>query len=95
MPPSVFEQLNNLPNVGVFFGRYETSALFPVRRNSSNTGRRTQVGSQVLTATVGQNMPLRNLSEPVTITFNLQTRQGMVSLKSTVVAITKNPAEFI
>ena len=78
LPPSLFEELNNLPNVGVFFGRYETSILFPLDRMSSN-GRQTQVGSQVLAATVGQNLSLRNLSEPVTITLKLQTREGLVS----------------
>ena len=78
LPPSLFDELNNLPNVGVFFGRYETSTLFPVGRVSNN-GRQTQVGSQVLAATVGQNLSLRNLSEPVTITLKLQTRGGLVS----------------
>ena len=80
LPPSLFEELNNLPNVGIFFGRYENSTLFPVRRNITN-GRLTQVGSQVLAATVGQNLPLRNLPEPVTITLSLKLpiRGGMVS----------------
>ena len=78
LPPSLFEELNNLPNVGVFFGRYETSTLFPVGRNISN-GRQTLVGSQVLAATVGQNLSLRNLPEPVTVTLKLQTREVLVS----------------
>ena len=78
LPPSLFEELNSLPNVGVFFGRYETSTLFPVRR-ASNNGRQTQVGSQVLAATVGQNLRLQNLSEPVTVTLKLQSREGLVS----------------
>ena len=79
LPPSLFEELNNLPNVGVFFGRYEMPTLFPVGGSSSNGARRTQVGSQVVAATVGQNLPLQNLSEPVTITLKLQTGVGLVS----------------
>ena len=80
LPPSIFghEILTDHPNVGVFFGRYENSTLFPVRRNITN-GRLTQVGSQVLAATVGQNLPLRNLPEPVIITLQLQIREGLVS----------------
>ncbi len=79
LPPSLFEELNDRPNVGVFFGRYETSVLFPVGGNNNNDVRITQVGSQVVAATVGQSLPLRNLSEPVTITLKLQTGGGMVS----------------
>ena len=75
LPPSLFEQLNNLPNVGAFFGRYETATLFPV----GGSNNRTQVGSQVVAATVGQNLPLRNLPEPVTIILKLQSGIGLVS----------------
>ena len=79
LPPSLFEQLNNLPNVGAFFGRYERPTLFPVGGSNNNGARRTQVGSQVVAATVGQNLPLRNLPEPVTIILKLQSGGGLVS----------------
>ena len=78
LPPSWFETLTDRPRVGVFFGRYETSSLFPVGRNASN-GRLPQIGSQVVAATVGQNLPLQNLLEPVTVTLKPQIREGLVS----------------
>ena len=76
LPPSLFGTLAeiNLPTIGVFFGRYETPTLFPVGRNITN-GRETQVGSQVIAATVGQNLPIQNLSEPVIITLKTQINQ--------------------
>jgi hypothetical protein len=78
LPPSLFETLTDRPSVGVFFGRYEMSSLFPVGRNASN-GRLPQIGSQVVAATVGQNLPLQNLPEPVTVTLKPQIREGLVS----------------
>ena len=82
LPPSLFETINNRPNIGIFFGRYEVATLFPVSRGNNNgeqTSRQTQVGSQVLAATVGQNLPLQNLSEPITVTLKLQNRGELVS----------------
>ena len=83
LPPSIFESFNNRASVGVFFGRYEVATLFPIDRGNNNSepvSRQTQVGSQVLAATVGQNLHLQNLSEPVTVTLKLQNREGLVSL---------------
>ena len=78
LPPSLFEKLTDRPSVGLFYGRYETPSLFPVGRNASN-GRLPQIGSQVVAATVGQNLPLQNLLEPVAVTLKPQIRGGLVS----------------
>lgn len=81
LPRSVFQQINDSENVGVFFGRYEAATLFPVEGRSaiSNTARRqAQVCSRVLAATVGQNVSIQNLEEPVTVLLRLQSKEGMV-----------------
>ena len=79
LPPSLFQTISDNTNLGVFFGRYETATLFPVDRGTSqsSTSRRTQVCSQVVAATVGQNMRLKNLEQHVTVTLRLQNKQGV------------------
>ena len=81
LPPSLFEKIKDQENVGVFFGRYETATLFPLSRDNGNvdTMRQTQVCSQVVAATVGQNLRLQNLTQPVTVTLKLLNKQGTVS----------------
>ena len=81
LPPSLFQTISGRANLGVFFGRYERATLFPVGRRMSenNNSRRMQVCSQVVAATVGQNMQLQNLEQPVIVTLRLQTKQGNVS----------------
>ena len=80
LPRSVFQQINNSENVGVFFGRYEAATLFPVDGGSatSSVRRQAQVCSHVLAATVGQNVSIQNLEEPVTVLLRLQSKEGMV-----------------
>ena len=82
LPDSLFQVVNDSGNVGVFFGLYQTSILFPVGGGStdSNAPRQPQVCSQVLAATVGQNMSLQNLEQSVTVTFRLQEKEGMVRM---------------
>ena len=81
LPPSLFQTFSGRTNLGVFFGRYERATLFPVdgRTSGNNSSRRTQVCSQVVAATVGRNMQLRNLEQPVVVTLRLQIKQGNVS----------------
>ena len=79
LPSSLFQKIRDEENVGVFFGRYETATLFPFRGGNSNAQRRTQVCSQVVAATVGQNLQLQNLEQPVTVTLKLLNKQGTVS----------------
>ena len=80
LPQSVFQQINDSENVGVFFGRYEAATLFPVDRGNiaSSVRRQAQVCSRVLAATIGQNVSIQNLEEPVTVLLRLQSKEGMV-----------------
>ena len=75
LPATLFERVDQ-ENVGVFFAFYETATLFPVGGQNTisdgNTSRQTQVGSQVVAATIDSNQELTNLENPVTIVFRLQ-----------------------
>ena len=83
LPASIFEQINNRSNIGLFFAFYDSSSLFPI---SEETGSMTSdsliknvVGSQVLAATVGSGINFQNLSDTITIVFRLQVPKGSVS----------------
>ena len=86
LPASLFKRITSA-NVGVFFGLYKNATLFPVdgEKADNSASRRTQVGSQVLAATVGQNVSLQNLAqtESVTVVLRLQYKEGTVSLITT------------
>lgn len=82
LPGSLFQQIDNRTNIGVFFALYNSSVLFPVNGGGnidSSFPRRTAVGSRVLAATVGPGLVFQNLTEPVTIVFRLQPAEGQVS----------------
>ena len=74
LPASLFRRVNDRENVGVFFTFYESATLFPVGGGSSDREalRQTQVGSQVLAATVDSAKELIDLEESVTIVFRLK-----------------------
>ena len=78
LPASLFQQLGNGTNVGIFFGLYETASLFPVK-GANFSSKREEVYSHVLAATIGQNLTIQNLEEPVNITFKVQSEEGRVS----------------
>lgn len=75
LPASLFKHVSK-PNVGMFFGLYENATLFPVGGASTDSSapRQPQVCSHILSATVGQNVDLRDLSleESVMLTFRLE-----------------------
>ena len=81
LPASLFVQINNRSNIGLFFAFYESSSLFPIGKETDSPGSpiRNVVGSQVLAATVGSGINFQNLSETVTIVFRLQVPEGSVS----------------
>ena len=82
LPASLFEQIDDRDNVGVFFALHEASTLFPVGGDFSgtfNSSRKTSVGSHILAATVGPGINFQNLDKPVTILFRLQITKGNVS----------------
>ena len=81
LPQSLFQTLNDSANnIGVFYGLYETATLFPVGGGNTDTSapRQLQVCSHVLATTVGQNVTIRNLEEPVTVMLRLREKEGMV-----------------
>ena len=80
LPQSLFQTINDSANIGVFYGLYETATLFPVspRNTDGSAPRQTQVCSRVLATTVGQNVTIVNLKEPVVVTLTLQDKEGMV-----------------
>lgn len=81
LPASLFERIDDSPNIGIFFAFYESPSLFPVGRDTDIPSSPIQnvVGSQVLAATVGSDINLQNLSEAVTIVLRLQVPKGSVS----------------
>ena len=76
LPASLFQQIDDRPNIGIFFALYESPSLFPVAEDTNSTTssspKRKMVGSQVLAATVGFGIDFQNLSEDVTVAFQLQ-----------------------
>ena len=77
LPATLFQQIIDHKNVGIFFAVYSTPVLFPVKQgnkvNSFSTSQ-TVVGSHVLAATVGEpKLRFENLKENVTVVFRLTT----------------------
>ena len=83
LPASLFQTIDGSSNVGVFYGIYNSSILFPVsasQGNDTSADRQTQVVSNVVAVTVGRNdVPFQNLPEPVMIVLRLQKEEEMVS----------------
>ena len=79
---SLFERVKNKPNVGMTFGFYNETILFPVREGSveskSTEGRQTQVGSLIASVIVGVNQTFQDLRDPVINTFRLRIPPEMV-----------------
>lgn len=74
LPASLFKRVNDQESVGIFFALYEMATLFPVGggRMDLNAPVQTQVGSQVVAATVESSTELVDLEEPVTLAFRRQ-----------------------
>ena len=79
LPATLFQRVDNQESVGVFFAFYETATLFPVSVQSQNAIiedgeiiRETEVGSQIVAATIDSDQEIIDLEDPVTIMFRLQ-----------------------
>ena len=83
LPASLFQRIDNRPNVGLFSALYKTPTLFQVgeQSNGSTLPRQTVVGSDIIAATVGLGLNFQNLDEPVTILFRLQVPEERVSVQ--------------
>lgn len=78
LPPSLFKRVND-SNISIFFGFYETAALFPINITSSTT-RQTLVTSPVIAATVVPSLEDLTDTENITITFRLPNNTDMVCM---------------
>lgn len=75
LPMSLFGNVNDYQNIGMFFTFYNMSTLFPVgeRDTENSVPSRVKVGSSVIAATVGgDNLIFGNLTEPVKISFRIR-----------------------
>ena len=82
LPASLFQRFDDHESVGVFFAFYEMATLFPVGSRSADDevspGLQTQVGSQVVAATVNSSNELIDLEDPVILVFRRQLTPGQV-----------------
>ena len=75
LPASLFQNIIDREDVGIFFALYNTSTLFPVNGGiNRNNSRRREVGSRVLAATVGPGLNFQNLTENVIIVLRQTTK---------------------
>lgn len=86
LPPNLFQEITDRTQVGVFFGLYNESTLFPVRTRedvaSAVPDRTTIVGSPIIAATVGPGLSFNNLQPPVEVNLRIPTEiNGSVSLE--------------
>ena len=77
LPFSVFANIRNQTEVGLFFVLYRKSTLFPLRDRANATGvvdgRTTIVASSIIAATVGLGLSFKNLEPPVVINLSIAT----------------------
>lgn len=82
LPPSLFTNINNRSQEGIFFALYTQSTLFPIQVTENTTGavasRSTVVGSTIIAATVGSGLSFNNLEPPVEINLRISTTNESV-----------------
>ena len=75
LPSSLFENITDFDNIGVFFTFYGMSTLFPVGEREpfkNDIPSRVKVATQVIGSTVGgDNFTFENLSEAIEVSFKL------------------------
>ena len=81
LPASLFQTITNQEDIGIFFALYNASTLLPVNGGYSHDAPiRTEVGSHILAAIVGPGLNFSNLTENVTIVFELVTTDSEVAM---------------
>ena len=76
LPASLFQNISNREDVGIFFALYNTSTLLPVNGGiNRNASRQREVGSRILAAIVGPGLNFSNLVENITIVLQLITTE--------------------
>ena len=82
LPPSLFMQISETDanSTGLVFTVYRRSTLFPVgRKTSSNSmaGTITEVGTNIIAASVGRDAEFENLRDPVMIILRLESQNNV------------------
>ena len=71
LPASLFQQIDNRTTIGIFFALYDTPTLFPINEERSVHSNETDVGSSVLSITVGPGLNFQELEHNITIILRL------------------------
>ena len=71
LPASLFQQIDNRTTIGIFFALYDTPILFPVNGEKSVHSDETDVGSPILSITVGPGLDFQKLEHNITIVLRL------------------------
>ena len=88
LPASLFHQINDHTSIGIFFMLYETTTLFPVDDEESVNSNETEVGSHVLSVTVGSGLNFQDLLHNITILLRLTSNNVRVAIN--MILITNN-----
>ena len=83
LPASLFHQINDHTSIGIFFMLYETTTLFPVDDEESVNSNETEVGSHVLSVTVGSGLNFQDLLHNITILLRLTSNNVRVAKHDT------------
>ena len=71
LPASLFQQIDNRTEIGIFFALYDTPTLFPVNKGRNVHSNEADVGSPVLSITVGPGLKFRELEHNITVVLRL------------------------
>ena len=71
LPASIFQRIENLKAIGIFFALYDTPILFPLNRERRVHNNETSVGSPVLSVTIGPGLNFQDLQNNITIVLRL------------------------
>ena len=71
LPASVFQKIKNRTAIGIFFALYDTPVLFSLNRERLVHNNETNVGSPVLSVTIGPGLNFQDLENNITIILQL------------------------
>lgn len=71
LPASLFQRIENRTMIGIFFALYDTPTLFPINSARSVHSDEADVGSPILSITVGPGLNFLELEHNITIVLRL------------------------
>ena len=71
LPASLFQRIENRTMIGIFFALYDTPTLFPINSARSVHSDEADVGSPILSITVGSGLNFLELEHNITIVLRL------------------------